>query len=755
MVDAKSVLSISPDAKVAIIAAMLKHPDDLTNLSAIRQKLIREKAIVDQQLKIGVQNQMEETKEALDILGTTKEQVLGVRSNMKNIDSLCKDAQGLIQDYPRIRRISQTHQNFVATQELVNRFQELHQDLDRVKSLMQDDIQNLLGPAPNLLMVHYQLYKLEQLRDSTLHMAKDEALDVKVTLKQYFGRLDKVIEEFEEYLWDLARNIINLIKKKQGSVIVRLIKIIESEENADAKAVTQNAKSEHRVSRLGPPGVKKTEKPTREIKSLRSKFFDVLHDEVSRKFSALLERVEADPIECLDATDFVFPDLALVYDDLVPRSPSNYKIFPFFVLEYHRHVYELTNKIVNSRNLDGGLILHLLRWVRDYYGNMNHQLGVTEELLEPQLLDGNEQGLLDEYLKLVRSNLVKWVNNMMSTASAEFTERQQAPAKDSNNLYHMQTSSLLFEMVNQQVNIAADSQQASVMEQVIKECVDVIKDYQKRWKSLITSEMRKQMESQGVAPAGLTEYIMAATNDQTKCADFTIVLLDRIHGENMIKDPKSLSKIKSLLDETMDDFFDVATHGSNSLLDLAFNDVKEPLTKLHISSWYDEDPMGLIVATLKDYNDDFKLHLHNYMFEKLVDWMLERLIIAQIDALRNKGCKLKYPACTDRLKQDRASVFNFFIEYKRVEDLEQDFDAIEQLHKFACSSKRAAYLDFYGMKRIYHDLPLSLVEDILARRDDLDRSAIKEIMDPIKEKFKNKDPIDAARSPTIFSKVKQ
>lgn len=105
MVDAKSVISISPDAKVAIISAMLKHPDDLSTLTALRQKLIREKAIVDQQLKIGVQNQMEETKEALDILGTTKEQVLGVRANMKNIDSLCKDAQGLITDYSRIRKV--------------------------------------------------------------------------------------------------------------------------------------------------------------------------------------------------------------------------------------------------------------------------------------------------------------------------------------------------------------------------------------------------------------------------------------------------------------------------------------------------------------------------------------------------------------------------------------------------------------------------------------------------------------------------
>ncbi|KAF8924793.1 exocyst complex component Sec6-domain-containing protein [Dissophora ornata] len=754
MVDAKSVISISPDAKVAVISAMLKHPDDLSTLSAIRQKLIREKAIVDQQLKIGVQNQMEETKDALDILGTTKEQVLGIRSNMKNIDSLCKDAQGLIKDYSRIRKISQTHQNFVATQTLVNNFQELHQDLDRVKKMMYEDMKNILGSAPNLLMVHYQLYKLEQLRNTTMHMARDEALDVKVTLKQYFGRLDQVIEEFEEYLWELTRNMIDLIKKKQGSVIVRVIKIIESEENADTKAVTQTSKSERRTSRPNLGG-KKTDKPPRTVRSLRSKFFDVLHDEVSRKFNMLLENVDKEPLECLEATDFVFPDLALVYDELVPRSPSNYKIFPFFVLEYHRHVYELANKIVNSPDLDGGRILHLLRWVREYYANMNHQLGVTEELLEPQLLDGNEQGLIDEYLKLVRTNLIKWTNNMMATASTEFTERQTAPEKDSDKLYHMQTSNLLFEMVNQQITLAGDSQQSTVMEQVVKECIQVIKDYQNKWKALITSEMKKQMESPATAPAGLAEYIMAATNDQIKCAEFADAVLIRIENDNMIKTPKNFDNVKEMLNESMDDFFDVATHGANALLDLAFNDVKEPFSKLHTSSWYDDDPMGLIIATLKDYNDDFRIHLNDYMFNKLIDWMLERLMIAQIDALRNKGARLKFPTCTDRLQQDRAVVFNFFAQYKSMSDLELDFDAIEQLHKFACSTKKSAYLNFYAMKKIYHDLPISLVEDILGRRDDLDRSGTKEIMDPIKEKFKDKDAIDTSRTPTIFSKVKQ
>ncbi|KAF9586207.1 SNARE-binding exocyst subunit S6 [Lunasporangiospora selenospora] len=753
MVDSKSVISLSPDAKVSIIAAMLKHPDDLSNLAGIRQKLVREKAIVDQQLKIGVQNQLEEAREALDILGTTKEQVLGIRSNMKNIDSLCKDARGLISDYPRLRKISQTHQNFVSTQNLVNNFQELHQDLDRVKNMLRDDKKNILGPAPNLLFVHHQLYKLEQLRDSTLHMAQDEPLDVKVTLKQYFGRLDQVIEEFENYLWELARNMIKLIKNSQGSVIVRLIKIIESEESADAKSVA--TKTERRASHQG--FGKKVEKPPRASKSLRSKFFDVLHEEVARKFEPLMDNVDKEPLECLEATEFVFPDLALVYDDLVPRSPSNYKIFPFFVLEYHRHVYELANKIVHSPDLDGARILHLLRWVREYYASMNHQLGVTEELLEPQLLDGNEQGLLDEYLKLVRSNLIKWVNNMMATATAEFTERKGPLETDSDQLYHMQTASLMFEMINQQVGIASDSQQGKVVEQVIGECVEVIKDYQRKWKALFVSESKKLMDSPETAPGGLAEYIVAATNDQIKCAEYTDAVLQRLENDSLVRSSKIIDVLRERLNSAMDEFFDVATMGANSILDLVFNDVAEPLSRLYTSDWYDveKDLMGSVVATLKDYCDDFRAHLNDYMFNKLVDWMLERLFIAQIDALRNKGVKLKAASCEENLRKDRRAVFNFFIKYKSMDDLEQDFDAIEKIHRLVCSSKRTTYLEFFALKKIYHDLPLTLVSDLLNRRDDLDKSSVKEIMEPINERFKDADPIDASRSPTIFSKCKQ
>ncbi|KAG0244581.1 SNARE-binding exocyst subunit S6 [Actinomortierella wolfii] len=756
MVDAKSakstksIISLSTDnAKVAIIAGMLKHPDDLSSLAAIRQKLAREKAIVDQQLKIGVQNQMEETREALEILGTTKEQVLGIRSNMRNIDALCGDAQGLIKDYGRIKKISQTHQNFVATQTLVNNLQELYHDVQEIEEKMENDRKSLLGPAPNLLMVHYSLHKLEELRDSTLHQARNEPLDVTVTLKQYFGRLDKVIEGFTDYLMELSRKILELIKHKQGSVIVRVIKIIESEELLDAKAAAVTTKAERRVSFQGLNN-KKNEKPPRTIKSLRSRFFDVLHDEVSLKFKPLLDSVQEDPYECLDATDFVFPDLELVYDELVPRTPSNYKIFPFFVLEYHRHIYELTNKIVALPDLEGRLILRLLRFVREYYAQMDQKLGVTEELLEPQLMDGNEQGLLDEYLRLVRKLMTEWTTNMLNMAVKEFQTRDKAPEREGGK-YHMGTAADLYQIVNQQLEAASESKQARVLEQVVIECTKVLDTCQSRWKEVLT-ESKDIMDQSGVE-----DYVIAVTNDQIKCAEFINTMIDRVEGDALLRSQRTIVEgLVDKLNKSMDGFFDMATLGVNLLLDNIFSVIKVAVSQLYTVEWYDNgSSMGTIVDTLQDFCGDYKQTMNDFMFTKMVEWMLERLIIALVDALRQKGVKLDPEAdLQGRLQADRRQAFNFFAQFLSPPKMKEYFQPLELVHDFVCCTSRTATLKLIPLHRQYQDLPQALIEDIVRKRVDFDRTTVKSILEDVKKRF-NDNPFESGRETTIFSKVKQ
>ena len=93
----------------------------------------------------------------------------------------------------------------------------------------------------------------------------------------------------------------------------------------------------------------------------------------------------------------------------------------------------------------------------------------TPELLEPPLLGGNEQSLIDDYLKLIVKKLDEWSANLMKTELAEFTSRAEPPELDADGQYGMQGAVILFQMVNQQVDAAMESGQGMILARVISE----------------------------------------------------------------------------------------------------------------------------------------------------------------------------------------------------------------------------------------------------------------------------------------------
>jgi hypothetical protein len=107
--------------------------------------------------------------------------------------------------------------------------------LDVVERLLSADSADILGPAPNLLVLHYQLNQLETFRNQTMHQAKKASPSSKTTLTRWFERLNNVLAAFEEYLMGLARNILGIVRAGHPHVVVRLIKIAEAEGKEDEK----------------------------------------------------------------------------------------------------------------------------------------------------------------------------------------------------------------------------------------------------------------------------------------------------------------------------------------------------------------------------------------------------------------------------------------------------------------------------------------------------------------------------------------
>ena len=127
------------------------------------------------------------------------------------------------------------HRNFEQTEEMVNNLVEMSEKLDTLEDLLARDSEQIIGPAPNLLRIHFQINRLEAFRNTTMHQAKKSSKEVRATLTRYFDRLNKLIQAFDDYILALARNILPLVRAGHPEVVVKVMKVVEIEAKEDEK----------------------------------------------------------------------------------------------------------------------------------------------------------------------------------------------------------------------------------------------------------------------------------------------------------------------------------------------------------------------------------------------------------------------------------------------------------------------------------------------------------------------------------------
>ena len=524
------------------------------------------------------------------------------------------------------------------------------------------------------------------------------------------------MNEFNEYVWDLSRLLLDLVQAKQSSVIVRLAKVIEAEERLDEQVNSRRAAEANMIA--GPDQVSVV---GRKPKGYLSKFKEILQETIAMRFQEAVAPYSRELIGALDRMDFVIDDLTVAYDEVAPMFPRRWGIFPFFVLRYHIHVYELLNRVV-AQYLDAGSILRLLKWVRDYYDDMASRLGVSEEVLMPELLDGREQQLVDDYLKLTRTKLDEWMGNLFTTEVRQFCAREEPP-EESNGIYGMASPVIMFQMVNQQIDIAIATGRDKLLYDVVRECCRSLEEFQTKWMTTMDAEFQKLLTKPAEAPKGFPEYTLALANDSYRATEFTELIIKKL-------DPFAAEEyheqMNQSLGSTQDGFMRVARRGYTILIEVALNDAKPAFAQLHTSLWYTEDSMKLILGTLEDYCADFQAHMQEYLFSKLAGDLLDRFVVMYLEAFRTKGAKYHGPY-EDRLKRDLRAAEEFFGKYKPEKRVKQGFEAVEKIMAVIGSQPSLLFLDAYAAWKAFPDMRLSYLEEVLSKRDDLDKSQLQEV----------------------------
>lgn len=87
------------------IGEYLQSPDDLVKVAAFRKKLEKEKASIDARLKSGVKEQLDATREGLQKLLSTRNNVQLIKEEMQAVDRMCTDPQHEVSTFDQISRV--------------------------------------------------------------------------------------------------------------------------------------------------------------------------------------------------------------------------------------------------------------------------------------------------------------------------------------------------------------------------------------------------------------------------------------------------------------------------------------------------------------------------------------------------------------------------------------------------------------------------------------------------------------------------
>lgn len=472
----------------------------------------------------------------------------------------------------------------------------------------------------------------------------------------------------------------------------------------------------------------------RVIKHYRSKMTKHITESIKESFNRAYEQYEQDPGGFIENMTWMYQDLIRIESDVVPCFPQNWEIYSLYVREYHKALNETLKKLLDAKP-DPPVLLILNSWLKEYKKNMK-ELNVPPELIEPPLLDGREQNLIEDYVLAIISKLDQWSQNLMSTEIKQFTTRSDPPELDSDGLYGMQGAVILFQMVNQQVDLAMESGQGGILARVVTEASRVMRGTQEQWVKLIDSEYKKQVEKPDEVPSGLGEYCIALANDQIKSADYAEALSARL--EPLVSE-KYKVMIVERLNDAIDGYLDVAKKCTQTLIDIIFNDLKPATKQLFQPAWYD-GIMVQIVETIRDYMSDYQQYLNASILELLVEDLLDAFLVSYLTALANAP-KLRMAVATDRIKEDVGLAFQFFSTLKPPKELEQYFEVIELALALLEASKSLVFLSFWEFAKI-HGPNVPFVEGLMKARDDLDRTAVNEIMESVKRKVKDENLTD-------------
>lgn len=726
------------DAPQVKLSELLRIPDDLDKIAALKAEFSRKKGAVDAQLRSGLKEQLETTQSGMTGLSEGQKAVQQIKEEMMKIDKLCAESQNMIKDFKTINIVSQAHRNFGAVEEMRKNLETFNDRLAGVENMLREDEADQEN-MPNLLPIHYELTQLRNIRDDAIEqIQRTGEQDSQSTLEEYFERLDAAIEWFDEHVGLIATSLINLVTSENNGLIVRFAIIIEVEDKSDQRVLAlQEALKDHKEMATRFQSITDGAK---KVRGYKDKFLEAVKIYAQAQFESSREDFLDEPEKLEKIMKWYFNDLNAVRIGMVPLMPKKFKIFKTYAQIYHQLMHDFLLGVVDDPESSSANALEVINWPEKYYKKMK-KLGFTEDQLTPHVIDNREAELVREFRSVIIKFLDEWMDRIMVAEKKDFFHRNvEGVNLDADEYGYFRTKNLvdMWRMLREQLDGAAGSKRTDVVEGVVDAMFMRLRQRQQNWQQMLEEEAArfesgKEPELEGLQT--LHDWLVATANDQIACIDdneeegrFAYLTSFKQKFTPLVS-AQYMERAEVEVISLRDVYVDFSTWCITKFTHLMFAvDFKPVMPDFFTPRWYGNQALKQIIITFQDYVEDYRQVLHHSIVEIFVEIFSDELLVRYLSSVRNKGAKFKRTEpFGDKIFEDLSAAFEFFdsLENPDAGDaIKNQWRVTENFLQLLTQPKEVIPDVFEEFKRGYWDLQLGWVEAVLRSRDDFERSML-------------------------------
>lgn len=691
---------------------MLQRPGQLEKVEQFKRRVSRKKISVEAMLKTAMQSQLDGVCVGLSQLSTALQDIQEIRQNMHELNESFTNVPELGSKLNDVKNKNVTHSQFVTAMENLKHLFTVPESVEKTKQWINEG---------KLLHAHQSLMDLENSRDDLLfelHKIPNQKQADKILLKAYFEEVEEVSQELEKQLRLVLSRTLNTVRK-EPTVIVTALRIIEREEKADEFARTRYSRSN-----FMPPGrPKQWKKMAMEMlnKSVEQRIEGTQVDERDSNKMWLVMYLEL-------TRQLILEDLRVVKTLCGPCFPPHYNIVNVFVNMYHTNLSTHLEELIQN-GLEGNEYVSMLSWIVNTYTGpelMQHpELNIGIASIGPLLSSSVINELQQKYLSNMESNYVDWMQKTLDTERQDWINGV-APEGDQDGYFHTAAPVIIFQMIDQNLQVTKTISQALTHKALVLS-MDQVAKYGTMYGEAIREFKSRHFEDRSKVPF-FTHYMITIVNNCTLFVELAQQMKQH-YWRTDFSNEESSAQFNRLL-KTYQDLRDEA---AQFLLEEAFLDLESHFQDLITTKWMTNSiPVDTICVTLDDYFQDY-VHLRVKNFEFVISKAENLVARRYISAMLQKKVTFKTyeerRAAGNKVLKEVNQIKGLFckIAPKLANRVDSPLETIKSLAEVLKSEDlEMLTLDIHSLIDRYPDITEDQLSRLLSLRGDLNRSEIRE-----------------------------